>query len=79
MGAAGKAHVAARFSRTAFAASLDAHCRSLLAAGVWPQREWLRPLLWAAVAVALLLLGAAAWLAARGAAAGATWALRALK
>jgi hypothetical protein len=79
MGAAGKAHVAARFSRAAFAASLEAHCKSLLAAGAWPRRGWLLPLLWAAVAVVVLLLGSAAWLASKGAAVGAAWALRALK
>jgi alpha-1,3/alpha-1,6-mannosyltransferase len=60
MGAAGRAHVAARFSRDAFAAALEAHCRSLLAKGGWPRKRWLGPALWAAVAlVAALLAGAA--------------------
>ena len=65
LGAAGMAHVAARFSRGAFAAALEGHCRSLREVGRWPQRAWLRPVLWLAVAfVACALLAGGALLAA---------------
>ena len=49
MGSAGAAHVAAKFSRTAFAASLEAHCEALVrdaGRGGRGQAAWLPPVLW---------------------------------
>lgn len=61
MGAAGLAHVQAHFSRPAFAAALEGHCRTLVACehSAWPRAWWLSPLLALTLA---LPLAAAVWL-----------------